>query len=82
MSLEARALLAILRLSATQPDGSRYEGFFSADAFHGRGTYTFPDGSTYEGDWVQNKRHGHGKQTHADGAVQEGSWEDNVYVEP
>jgi hypothetical protein len=45
-------------------DGGRYEGEWSGDKQHGRGTYTYPGGARYEGEWSDGNWHGGGTYTY------------------
>ena len=57
-----------------EPDGTRYDGDWKDDVFHGSGKQVFPDGSFYEGSWRENKQCGHGVHHYSDGEVYEGDW--------
>eukprot|EP00392_Amoebophrya_sp_AT5.2_P011692 g11775.t1 len=45
--------------------GTRYEGQFVRDEFHGYGVY-FYERNRYEGDWVSSYKHGKGKYTNVE----------------
>lgn len=54
----------------TYKSGSRYEGEFLNDKYHGdKGIYRWADGDEYEGPWRDGERHGTGIFRRADGAV-------------
>ena len=58
-------------------NGNKYEGDFSDNKRHGRGTMTYQDGSKYEGDWIDNKREGQGINTWSKGERYTGDWKGN-----
>lgn len=60
------------------PDGSRYEGGFKENNFHGQGTYQWADGKTYTGGFRDNKRNGHGTYAWPNGSQYSGQWKDGV----
>ena len=41
-------------------NGSKYEGYFLDDLFHGKGKFTYDNGKEYTGDFYQGKAHGSG----------------------
>ena len=54
------------------PDGSIYEGYWSADSANGRGRLIHAGCDYYEGDWVNDKAHGYGIYVHKNGPCYEG----------
>jgi len=49
-------------------DGSRYEGEFHDNKFHGRGVVTVANGNRYEGEFRDGKLDGQGTLTMSNGA--------------
>lgn len=63
----------------TFPNGSRYEGEFRADTYHGRGSFFFASGQVYVGDYRDGKRNGQGTFTFPDGEKYAGTFLDGKY---
>lgn len=42
------------------PDGKKYEGTWSQNMMHGKGTFYFSDGKKYVGDYVKDVKEGLG----------------------
>mmetsp|Transcript_19954 Transcript_19954/g.44294 ORF Transcript_19954/g.44294 Transcript_19954/m.44294 type:complete len:300 (-) Transcript_19954:610-1509(-) len=57
--------------------GSVYEGHWSGDAQHGRGTIKWADGSTFDGTFARGKKNGDGRFSWADGSTFTGQFRDN-----
>jgi len=58
----------------TYPDGSKYDGHWSAGYFDGRGIWSSPDGSSYEGEWSRGLANGKGVRRTALGNVFHGTF--------
>eukprot|EP00756_Hemistasia_phaeocysticola_P053124 Hpha_TRINITY_DN28522_c0_g1::TRINITY_DN28522_c0_g1_i1::g.18581::m.18581 len=48
-------------------DGSRYEGEWQDDQFHGRGKLLGPRGDEYDGEWSEGMREGYGRWSSPEG---------------
>lgn len=57
-----------------------YEGEWTNDRKHGKGTYKFGNGDVYTGDWNSDKMHGKGKFVTNDGKVCEGEFKNHRFV--
>ena len=53
-------------------EGNTYEGEWSNDKMHGRGTFVYASKAKYEGEFADNVYSGHGIYTFPDGAVYDG----------
>jgi hypothetical protein len=59
-------------------DGSKYEGDFKNNVFHGFGVYTFSkqdEADHHEGNWIDGKMSGKGKLCFKNGSMYEGDFE-------
>ena len=56
------------------PDGRIYEGEWSSNMKHGKGTYYFANGQVYKGDFKNDECHGTGTLFYPDGKRYEGQW--------
>ena len=62
------------------PDGSKYDGQFSAGKIHGYGTFYYANGDKYVGSFKANVAHGKGTIFHADATQTTGEWNDGEYI--
>ena len=60
------------------PDGSKYDGTFKDNKYHGMGTLYYANGDRYTGDWACNKRQGWGVYKHANGMKYAGEWNEDL----
>jgi hypothetical protein len=58
--------------------GTKYEGGFRDEKYHGVGTFTVKDGRTYTGDYVEGKKEGNGTFVWPDGSRYEGEFKNNL----
>jgi radial spoke head protein 1 len=66
----------------TFPTGDVYEGQWTADKFHGEGSYTYKKtGDIYSGSWSEGKKHGQGTyEFGADSSMMSGTWDNGTIV--
>ena len=57
-------------------NGSKYQGEFKNNLFHGKGIYNWHNKNTYDGNWKNGKMSGFGKYTYSDGSYYEGEFSD------
>lgn len=57
---------------------AKYEGYFRANLFDGKGVLHFRDGGSYDGTFLQGRKHGEGKRIWASGNIFQGSWIDDM----
>ena len=57
-------------------DGTAYDGEWSDNLMHGKGTFTWDNGCSYVGNFVQDKKEGYGIYRWPNGRVYEGEWKD------
>jgi len=60
------------------PNGKKYDGHFSDNMMHGKGTFCPGNGERIEGTWERDLQQGPGLIYDADDNVTEGEWIDNV----
>lgn len=58
--------------------GTRYEGEWKEDFWHGQGTLTFTDGEKYTGQWQNGLKHGQGTYTWANGNKYTGEYKNEM----
>lgn len=65
----------------TNPSGSKYDGEFAGNKYHGVGTLWVKRGNKsvkqYVGDWANGRKHGYGTFFYENGEVYKGYWENN-----
>jgi hypothetical protein len=61
----------------TYANGSRYEGEWTGEKRHGKGTFYYFNGEKYTGDWVDNQKAGEGVYSWPDGDRYEGQYKDD-----
>ncbi len=64
------------------PDGSRYDGGFSAGKPSGFGEFQYANNSRYTGDFFNGLPHGRGTLFRADGTLLAGRWENGEFLGP
>ncbi len=62
------------------PDGSKYEGSFTAEKPDGNGIYTYVNGNRYVGAFRQGHPHGQGVLHYPDSTFISGEWRDGEYL--